>query len=40
LRILTRACRDLPGRDFPTEPAEEGRPGVVLELDYWALIPI
>jgi 2-methylfumaryl-CoA hydratase len=40
LRILTRASRDLPGRDFPTEPAEEGRPGVVLELDYWALIPI
>jgi 2-methylfumaryl-CoA hydratase len=40
LRILTRAMRDLPGRDFPTGAAEEGKPGVVLELDYWALIPI
>ena len=40
LRILTRAMRDQRGGDFPTEAAEEGKPGVVLELDYWALIPI
>jgi 2-methylfumaryl-CoA hydratase len=40
LRIVTLAMRDLPGKDFPTEAAEEGKPGVVLELDYWALIPI
>lgn len=40
LRILTRAMRDVPGRDYPTEAAKEGKPGVVLELDYWALIPI
>jgi 2-methylfumaryl-CoA hydratase len=40
LRIVTRAMRDQRGEDFPVEAAEEGKPGVVLELDYWALIPI
>lgn len=40
LRILTRAMKDRRGGDFPTEAAEEEKPGVVLELDYWALIPI
>jgi 2-methylfumaryl-CoA hydratase len=40
LRIVTRAMRDLQGSGFPTEAAEERRPGVILELDYWALIPL
>jgi 2-methylfumaryl-CoA hydratase len=40
LRILTRATRDMPAGSFPAEPADEGEPGVILELDYWALMPI
>jgi 2-methylfumaryl-CoA hydratase len=39
LRIVTRATRDLPCGDFPTEDATLEKPGVILELDYWALIP-
>jgi 2-methylfumaryl-CoA hydratase len=39
LRILTRATRDLPCTDFPTVDGGPDRPGVILELDYWALIP-
>jgi 2-methylfumaryl-CoA hydratase len=40
LRVVTRATRDLPTRDFPAKHASENDPGVVLELDYWVLIPI
>jgi 2-methylfumaryl-CoA hydratase len=40
LRIVTRATRDLPAGGFPSEPAKEGQPGVVLEFDYWALMPV
>jgi len=40
LRILTRATRDLPGAEFPKLAAKENSPGVILELDYWALMPI
>jgi 2-methylfumaryl-CoA hydratase len=40
LRILTRAMRDMAAAGFPSEPANEGGPGVVLELDYWALMPV
>jgi 2-methylfumaryl-CoA hydratase len=39
LRIMTRATRDLPCGDFPADPAEGDAPGVILELDYWALMP-
>jgi 2-methylfumaryl-CoA hydratase len=40
LRVITRATRDLPTQDFPTKAAGEHDPGVVLEMDYWVLIPI
>jgi 2-methylfumaryl-CoA hydratase len=39
LRIVTRASRDMPCTDFPTVEATADEPGLVLELDYWALIP-
>ncbi len=39
LRIVTRATRDLPCGDFPTEDGTPEKPGMILELDYWALIP-
>jgi 2-methylfumaryl-CoA hydratase len=39
LRIITRATRDLPCSEFPTEDGTPEKPGVILELDYWALIP-
>jgi 2-methylfumaryl-CoA hydratase len=39
LRIVTRATRDLPTKDFPTKEATAEQPGVVLEFDYWALLP-
>ena len=39
LRIVTRATRDLPCADFPAEDGTAEKPGVILELDYWALIP-
>jgi 2-methylfumaryl-CoA hydratase len=39
LRIVTRATRDLPCGEFPTEDGTPEKPGVILELDYWALIP-
>ena len=39
LRIMTRASRDLPCTDFPREPAAGDQPEIILELDYWALLP-
>jgi 2-methylfumaryl-CoA hydratase len=39
LRIVTRATRDLPCTEFPVEDGTVEKPGVILELDYWALIP-
>ena len=39
LRIMTRAARDLPCTDYPVADGAAERPGVVLELDYWALLP-
>ena len=39
LRIVTRATRDLPCGEFPMEDGTPVKPGVILELDYWALIP-
>lgn len=40
LRILTCATRDLSCEAFPTNEATPEQPGVVLELDYWALMPV
>ena len=39
LRIVTRATRDLPCTDHPVADGAPDRPGVILELDYWALMP-
>ena len=39
LRIVIRATRDLPCASFPTQDATAETPGVILELDYWALMP-
>jgi 2-methylfumaryl-CoA hydratase len=39
LRILTRATRDLPCASFPVKEATAEEPGVILEFDYWALLP-
>ena len=39
LRIVTRATRDLPCAEFPVEDGAPDKPGVILELDYWALMP-
>jgi 2-methylfumaryl-CoA hydratase len=39
LRIRTRATRDLPSTEFPTHDAPTDAPGVILDLDYWALMP-
>ncbi|MGQ0484604.1 MAG: MaoC family dehydratase [Hyphomicrobiales bacterium] len=39
LRIVTRATRDLPCTDYPVVDATAETPGVILELDYWALMP-
>lgn len=38
LRIMTRATRDLPCAEFPVEDGTVETPGVILELDYWALM--
>ena len=40
LRIMTRATRDLPCAAFPRNEATPEQPGVILELDYWALLPV
>ena len=39
LRIVTRATRNLPCTEYPVEDGTAEKPGVILELDYWALIP-
>lgn len=39
LRIVTRATCNEPCDKFPTAEATAEEPGVVLELDYWALLP-
>ncbi|HUR42841.1 MAG TPA: MaoC family dehydratase [Aestuariivirga sp.] len=39
LRIVTRATRDLPCTDYPIADGTAEQPGVILELDYWALMP-
>jgi 2-methylfumaryl-CoA hydratase len=39
LRLRTVAARDHPCSDFPLKAGEEDHPDVLLDLDYWALIP-
>jgi 2-methylfumaryl-CoA hydratase len=39
LRLRTVATRDRPCRDFPYKVGEEYDPTVILDLDYWALVP-
>ena len=39
LRIVTRATKDLPCTDYPAAEATAETAGVILELDYWALLP-
>lgn len=39
LRVMTRATRDLPCHEFPTVEGTSDKPGVILELDYWVVLP-
>jgi 2-methylfumaryl-CoA hydratase len=39
LRIRTIATKDRPCTDFPLKSGEDYDPAVILDLDYWALIP-
>jgi 2-methylfumaryl-CoA hydratase len=39
LRLRTIATKDRPCADFPHKTGEEYDPAVILDLDYWALIP-
>jgi 2-methylfumaryl-CoA hydratase len=39
LRVRTIATKDKPCGDFPMKSGEEDDPAVILDLDYWVLIP-
>ncbi|HXY89741.1 MAG TPA: MaoC family dehydratase, partial [Xanthobacteraceae bacterium] len=39
LRLRTIATKDRPCGDFPYKQGEEYDPAIILDLDYWALIP-
>lgn len=39
LRLRTVATKDRPCADFPLKSGDEYDPAVILDLDYWALIP-
>jgi 2-methylfumaryl-CoA hydratase len=39
LRLRTIATKDRPCADFPQKSGAEDDPAVILDLDYWALIP-
>ena len=39
LRLRTVAAKDHPCADFPLKSGEEDHPAVLLDLDYWALMP-
>lgn len=39
LRLRTVATKDRPGADFPLKAGAGDDPAVILDLDYWALIP-
>jgi 2-methylfumaryl-CoA hydratase len=39
LRLRTVAAKDHPCADFPRKSGSDDHPAVLLELDYWVLIP-
>ena len=39
LRLRTIATKDHPCADFPFKSGEEDHPAIILELDYWVLMP-
>jgi 2-methylfumaryl-CoA hydratase len=39
LRLRTVAAKDHPCDDFPLRTGDDNHPAVLLDLDYWALIP-
>jgi 2-methylfumaryl-CoA hydratase len=39
LRVRTVATKDKPCADFPYKNGAEDDPAVILDLDYWVLIP-
>lgn len=39
LRLRTVATKDRPGEDFPLKTGDKDDPAVILDLDYWVLIP-
>ena len=39
LRLQTIATRDRPCADFPVKTGDDYDPAVLLDLDYWVLIP-
>jgi 2-methylfumaryl-CoA hydratase len=39
LRLRTIATKDRPCPDFPLKDGDDYDPAVILDLDYWALIP-
>jgi len=39
LRVRTVATKDKPCSDFPLKNGDEDDPAVILDLDYWVLIP-
>jgi 2-methylfumaryl-CoA hydratase len=39
LRLRTVATKDHPCSDFPLKSGSEDEPSVLLDLDYWALMP-
>jgi len=39
LRLRTVATKDRPSTDFPLKSGDADDPSVILDLDYWALIP-
>jgi 2-methylfumaryl-CoA hydratase len=39
LRLRTVATKDHPGEDFPLKTGDKDDPAVILDLDYWVLIP-
>jgi 2-methylfumaryl-CoA hydratase len=39
LRLRTTATKDRPGADFPLKTGDDYDPAVLLDLDYWGLIP-
>jgi 2-methylfumaryl-CoA hydratase len=39
LRVRTVATKDKPCGDFPLKTGNEDDPAVILDLDYWVLIP-